>query len=406
MSELQTKESRDSRRALTLMTVVLIFGMSTWFSATAIIPQLSKVWDLTATTKAWLTISVQLGFVAGALLSATLNLADRYHPRIIIFLGGMGAAVANILLVIADGPQLGIAFRFITGFFMAGVYPPAFKLISTWFLHKRGVALGILVGAIIAGNAMPHLVNGFGGVDWRNVIYVTSLLSALGGIVALAVREGPYPFVRAKFDPRQIGAVFSNRGVRLATFGYFGHMWELVAMYAWFLVFFSDHLGAKGATPLPLAAFVTFAVMALGFPGSWVAGLISDRWGRTSVAMVMLAISGLCAIAIGFFFSAPTWVVVLIGLVWGFSIVADSAQFSVMVTELGDQAYIGTALTTQLALGFTISITTIWLIPFVENLVGWRWTFAILAFGPFAGIAAMLRLRSLPESSRLAGGLG
>lgn len=393
-------------RALTLLALALVLGMSTWFSASAVIPQLDAIWELSSTAKAWLTIAVQLGFVAGALVSAGLNLSDLIPPRLVILGGGIGAGLANLLLVVADGPTWGIPARFLTGFFMAGVYPPAFKLMSTWFRKGRGTALGLLVGAIIVGNAMPHFVNGVGGVDWRNVIYTTSALSMVGGLVALAVGDGPFPFPRAVFDPRQIGKVFANRGVRLASFGYFGHMWELFAMYAWFVVFFSDHLSARDVEPLPRAAFVTFVVMVMGLPGSLLGGVLSDRWGRTRSTTLMLTISGLCSLGIGLAFEAPSWVLLIIGLVWGFTVVADSAQFSAMVTEVADQSYVGTALTMQLAIGFTITVATIWLIPLIEAAVSWRWAFAILALGPAVGIWAMTRLRSLPEAAHIAGGLG
>jgi MFS family permease len=393
-------------RSLALLSVALVLGMSTWFSASAVIPQLEALWNLTPTSKAWLTIAVQLGFVAGALVSGALNLADRVPPRLVILAGGLGAAAANLLLVQVESPTAGIPLRFATGFFMAGVYPPAFKLMSTWFRKGRGTALGTLAGAIILGNATPHLVNGLGGVDWRSVIYTTSMLSALGGLVAVRVRDGPYPFPRSVFDPRQVGLVFANRGVRLASIGYFGHMWELFAMYAWFLIFFSHQLTIEGGSAFPRAAFVTFIVIAMGSVGSLAGGLLADRWGRTKTAALMLTISGLCSLVIGLSFGGPTWLVILIGLIWGFAVVADSAQFSAMVTEVGDQAYVGTALTMQQAVGFTVTVVTIWLIPLIEDVVTWRWTFTILALGPLVGIAAMLRLRSLPEAARIAGGLG
>lgn len=393
-------------RTLILLSIVLVFGMSTWFSASAVIPQLELVWDLTPTTKAWLTIAVQLGFVAGALVSAALNLADLIAPRLVIAGGGIGAGVANLLLVTTDDPALGIALRFFTGFFMAGVYPPAFKLISTWFRDQRGTALGTLAGAIILGNAMPHLVNGLGGVDWTNVIYATTALSVTGGLIALVLHDGPFGFPTASFDPRQLGRVFANRGVRLASIGYFGHMWELFAMYAWFAVFVSDHLRVKGSVVLPAAAFITFAVIAMGSPGSYIGGRISDRLGRTKTTIGLLTVSGMCSLLIGLSFGGPTWLLVGIGLVWGLTVVADSAQFSAMVTEVADQSYVGTALTMQIAIGFTVTVITIWLIPIIEVAVSWQWAFAILALGPVAGIAAMMRLRKLPEAALIAGGRG
>jgi nitrate/nitrite transporter NarK len=261
---------------------------------------------------------------------------------------------------------------------------------ATWFQRGRGVALGTLVGALTIGSAAPHLVNGLGGLDWHTVIWVTSALTLAGGVLVLAtLREGPFSFPRATFDPRQAGLVFHNRGVRLASLGYFGHMWELYAMWAWFLVFASDSLFSTRTH----AAYATFAVIGAGGLGCWVGGVLGDRWGRERTTALMMAISGVCAIAIGLALEAPTWVVLAIGLVWGFTVVADSAQFSTLVTEHADQAYVGTALTLQLAVGFTLTVATIWLIPVLEHAFGWRWAFAFLAPGPALGVVAMLRLR-------------
>jgi MFS family permease len=381
--------------------------MTTWLSASAVIPQLRVEWDLSENAAAWLTIAVQLGFVCGALVSGLVNLSDVVSPRHVILGGSIGAALANVLLEIAGGAAGGIPLRFATGFFLAGVYPPAFKLISTWFRESRGTALGILAGAITLGNAMPHLVNGLGGADWRMGIYVTSILTLAGGLVAeFAVKEGPFPFPRATFDPRQAGRVFANRGVRLASLGYFGHMWELFAMYAWFVVFFSDELVDSGASAGSTAAYATFAVIAVGGLGCWVGGVLGDRWGRTKTTALMMSVSGTCCVLVGLLFGSPVWLVLVVSLVWGFAVIADSAQFSTIVTELADQAYVGTALTLQLAVGFAITVATIWLIPVVEDAFGWRWAFAFLAPGPALGLLFMLRLLFLPEARRIAGGRG
>ena len=393
-------------RALTLLAITLVLSMSTWFSASAVIPQLRREWVLSDSAAAWLTIAVQLGFVCGALVSSLLNLSDIIPPRHVILGGSIGAATVNVLLDVAGGGTLGIPLRFATGFFLAGVYPPAFKLMSTWFRKGRGIALGILVGAISVGSAVPHLVNGLGGVDWRLVIYATSALTLVGGLITeFVVKEGPFPFPRATFDVRQTGRVFANRGVRLASFGYFGHMWELFAMWAWFVVFFSDELAARGSSASS-AAYATFAVISIGALGSCLSGILAERWGRTRTTALLMGISGSCCLLVGSFFGGPAWLVLMVSLVWGFTIVADSAQFSTMVTELADQAYVGTALTLQLAVGFALTVATIWLIPLLENAFGWKWAFAFLAPGPALGALAMLRLKTLPEAARIAGGIG
>jgi MFS family permease len=401
------KEKLNRWRALALLAVTLVLSMSPWFSASAVLPQLREAWRLSTGAAAWLTIAVQIGFVCGALVSSLLNLADIVSPRYVILGGAIGAATANLFLEVAGGAAVGIPLRFATGFFLAGVYPPAFKLMSTWFREGRGLALGVLAAAIVVGNGVPHLVNGLGGLDWRVVIYTTSALTLAGGLItALAVKQGPFPFPKATFDPRQAGRSFANRGVRLATIGYIGHMWELFAMYAWFSVFFADALVARGVSVGSAAAYATFGVFVAGGLGCWAGGILADRWGRTRTTALMMTISGSCAVLIGLLFGGPIWLVLVIALVWGLTVVADSAQFSTMVTELADQAYVGTALTLQLAAGFTITVATIWLIPFLEGALGWRWAFAFLAPGPILGVLAMLRLKSLPEARHIAGGIG
>jgi MFS family permease len=289
---------------------------------------------------------------------------------------------------------LGIAARLATGFCLAGVYPPALKLASTWFQRGRGTALGIVVGALTLGSAVPHLVNGLGGLDWHVVVWTTSALTLVGGLIgALAVPEGPYRFPTARFDPRQLHRALANRGVRLASLGYFGHMWELYAMWAWFLVFFSAVAdGGRGA------AYATFAVIGVGALGCWAGGVLGDRWGRPETTAAAMAVSGVCALLIGVVGQWSAAAALAVGLVWGFTVVADSAQFSTLVTELADQAYVGTALAVQLAVGFALTVATIWLVPYWEDGVGWRWAFAFLAPGPALGIAAMLRLRRVAAS--------
>jgi len=381
--------------------------MGAWFSASAVLPQLRSLWHLSSTAASLMTISVQLGFVAGCLASAILNLADLIRPRRLILLGACAAALVNAALVLCVGPPSALPVRFFTGASLAFVYPPGLKAMATWFRRGRGTALGTLVGGLTLGSAVPHLLNALGGLDWRLVILGTSGLTVLGGLLAeFGTSDGPFPFPKAVFNPRQIFASFATRGVRLATLGYFAHMWELYAMWTWFAAFFADVLRAHDIEHFQRgASLAAFAVIGAGAFGCWAGGRLGDRWGRTRTAALAMAVSGACALLIGWS-ALPVSVVLSVGLIWGISVVADSAQFSAMVTELSDQAYVGTALTVQLAVGFTLTVVTIWLVPVIRDGPGWHAALAMLAIGPVLGVASMLRLKSLPESAQIAHGLG
>ncbi|CAN5323506.1 MFS transporter [soil metagenome] len=379
-------------RALGTLSLAMVLSMATWFSAAAVLPQLRVDLGITSAQGSWLTIAVQLGFVTGAIVSAATNLADLVPPRRLMLLGSVGAALANLGLLTVDAIGSAVAVRFLVGVSLAGVYGPSLKSMATWFRRQRGTALGVMVGALALGSALPHLVNSVGGVDWRLLIAVTSALTIAGGLVAeLAGRDGPYSFPATTFDPAQLGQVFTNRRVRLASTGYFGHMWELYAMWAWFAVFFTDVLDGDDQT----AALATFAVIAVGAVGSWVGGIISDRIGRPQATTLSMVLSGAMALCIGALVAAPPAIVLIVGLVWGFWVIADSAQFSALVTEYADQRYVGTAVTMQLAVGFTLTVVTIWLVPVIRDASSWWLAFAVLVPGPVVGIVAMQRLRRL-----------
>jgi MFS family permease len=281
------------------------------------------------------------------------------------------------------------------------------KIAATWFREGRGLAIGLLVAALTVGSAAPHLIRGLTELRWRHTLLAASLLAALGAVTVRFVGDGPHRFPPARFDLRMAGAVLRERGPRLACLGYFGHMWELYAMWAWLAAFLAASLEARGGGAYAglNASVATFVCVGLaGALGAYAGGALADRWGRTTLTMAAMALSGLCAILIGLTFGGPPLLTLLVALAWGITVIADSAQFSTAVTELAPPAYVGTALTAQTCLGFALTMVSIWLIPPVVAWAGWRWAFAVLAVGPALGVLAMGRLRALPEAKQMAGG--
>jgi MFS family permease len=386
----------------------MLLAMTTWFSATAVLPQLRIAWTLTTLQASLLTIAVQVGFVVGALVSAFFNLADIVPARTLMLLGALAAAAVNLALVWAHSVGLAIGLRFLTGAFLAGVYPPGLKAISTWFRSGRGTAMGVMVGALTLGSAAPQFLNGIGGANWHTVIVATSVLTVVGGLTAqYLVSDGPFPFPKAIFDPRQTASVVRNRAVRLSAIGYFGHMWELYAMWAWIFTFSKVAFALNGdANSTRDAAFAAFAIIGSGAVGCWVGGILGDRWGRTRLTRLAMALSGTCCVLIGPVAHLGIAPMIALAVFWGFWVIADSAQFSSIVTETSEQHYVGTAVTLQLAVGFTLTVVTIWLIPVAQQAVGWTWAFAVLAPGPLLGVLAMTRLLHAPEARLIAGGRG
>jgi MFS family permease len=264
--------------------------------------------------------------------------------------------------------------------------------------------LGVLVGALTLGKATPYLVNGVGSVNWRYNVLFVSLLAVIGGLIVLFfVGDGPLALPAARFDWKQVARGFHNRSVRLANFGYFGHMWELYAMWTWIPFMIRASLATRKSDPA-FAEVSSFLVIGCGALGCVIAGLVADRIGRTVVTSAAMAISGTCCLLIGFAFGAHPMLLLTIAAIWGASVVADSAQFSACVTELGDPQYIGTALTIQTCIGFLLTTVSIELISVIEKVIGWRYTFVILAPGPLFGVISMLRLRGLPEAEKIAHG--
>ncbi|TWF89855.1 MFS transporter [Streptomyces capillispiralis] len=374
------------------IAAVQVLGLAVWFSMSAVVPSLRHEWGLTAGGAVWLTASVQCGFVAGAVASTALNLADRFPPQRLLAASAASAAACTVVLALAaDGPGVAVPLRFLTGMFLAGVYPVGMKLMASWAGSAgRGRTMGVLIAALTLGSTLPHLIAGLGSLPWRGVLLTAAGAGLAGSVVSLVlIRTGPYaaPAAPAR-NARYALAMFTQRGPRLANLGYFGHMWELYALWTWIPSF----LSATGATDgLPGSVEITvFLAMGLGgAAGCLLGGWGADRFGRSPAALAALLLSGLCCLASPFLFDAPPLLLFAFCTLWGAAVIADSGVFSTSLSEVADHRYVGTALTGQTAIGFALTVLSIQLTPLLAEAVGWRYAFLLLAPGPLVGALAM-----------------
>ncbi|HLJ29555.1 MAG TPA: MFS transporter [Candidatus Angelobacter sp.] len=389
----------SSRRVLFLLSLAELLAMSLWFTGTAVLPQITAIWQSDIALGSWLTIAVQIGFAVGALTFALFNVPDIFSPISVFVACSIAAAAANAGFALAAAhPLPAIFLRGATGFFLAGVYPPGMKIIAGWYQKGRGLALGIMIGALTVGSAVPHAVNSFGGISWQAVVLIGSGQALIGGlIVALAVREGPYAMPQSRLDLSQIGEIVSNRPLRLANLGYLGHMWELYSMWGWIAVI----VAAASQWSRSKSEFWTAVVIAIGAAGCIWAGAASDRLQhgmekeriaqRARVTVIAMSVSAACCILAALVFRSPV-LLLLVALVWGIAVIADSAQFSAIISEVAQKSYIGTALTLQTALGFLLTAFVIRLMAAIGGHFGWQTALAIMAVGPLLGIWAMAGL--------------
>jgi MFS family permease len=388
-------------RVLTLLAFSELLGMSLWFSASAVTPQLRSIWGLTTSEAGWLTTIVQLGFVCGTAAAAVLNLADVVPAGRLFSVSALLGSVANAAILASPGYGGALVCRFLTGFFLAGVYPPAMKMVATWFRTERGLAIGVIVGALTVGKATPYLVRAMPHVGIRPVV-LTSSIGALiaSAVVALTYRDGPYPFASRPFSWHQVADVAKIRQWRLATASYLGHMFELYAFWTWIPSFLAASVAASQRFRAPrLISLLAFTTIAIGGFGSVWGGLFADKRGRERLVSISLFMSGSCCLLSGMLFGGPIWVLGALAMTWGFFVIADSAQFSTLVTESVPPHTVGTALTIQTSVGFLLTMLPMQLVPLIAQRTGWRWGFAMLALGPLAGIAAIRRFAAVHATS-------
>jgi MFS family permease len=377
---------RAARRVLVRVALAAVLANSTWFSATAVIPALRDEWGLDSAGAAWLVVAVQVGFIAGSVTVALLNLPDRLEPRRLIAASAIAAAAANAGLLVTGGLAGALPCRFLVGAALAGVYGPGVRLVAGYYRRGRGLATGVVVGALTLGSGTPHLVRGIDDVPWQATIATTSLLALVAALVVLPLRSAPGAPASPRLDLGAALRSLRRRTVGLTTLGYLGHMWELYALWAWLPAFL---LASRPLGRLQAGIIAFVAIGLAGLAGSVIAGVVADRIGRPTTTTIAMLLSAACCLASPLAFTAPTGVLVAVACVWGAAVIADSAQFSAAVTELAEPAYAGSALTLQLALGFALTVVSIRLVPQLVDVVGWRYALAPLAAGPLAGTAAM-----------------
>ncbi|MEB3100831.1 MFS transporter [Ferviditalea candida] len=387
--------------ALFWIAVSVLFSLSLWFSASVVLEEIEKAWNAGKGYGPWITAAVQLGFISGSLISSLTALPDRMNPRRLFALSSLLGAAFNGWILVAHHAEAGLLLRFLTGVSLAGVYPVGVKLLSQWFPRKRGLGIGVLIAALTLGSALPHFVAAYAlAFNWKWIIAASSILA----VAAAAFMQWVLPDVpkaagkQARLSFGKLREILANRPIMLANYGYFGHMWELYAVWTWLPMFLKASFASLPNTAFHQSAGEWYSFLIIGVAGAFgciAGGLLADKIGRARLSGGAMAVSALCSITIGFTYGQAVWITLLIALVWGIAVIADSAQFSAAVTEYSNPEYVGTALTFQMAVGFFISVFSINLIPFLQSWIGWQWVFAVLAIGPALGVISMGYLRKV-----------
>ena len=385
-----------------ILSTSLLFTFTVWFSANVIIRQIETLWALEKSDLALLSMILIFGFVAGGLLFGIFNLSDIIKTEYFYSINGLFAAIMNFLAIFSPNFSLFLTFRFFTGFFIAGVYPTAMKLMSSWFKENRGFTVGILLGALALGSGSPYIFNIIGKVpNWRVLLSISSCLAVVGSfVVFFFLIEGPHISKGAKFKFSNLIKAWSKKSVRLTNYAYFGHQWEIYAFWVWIPVYLTSVFNNVHPTedPTAIISLVTFLIFVAGAIGNVIGGRIADKIGKRKFNIIMLVISGSSSILIGLF-SMNLLFSTILAFIWGFTIVPDSAQYSALISEFTDQQLVGTALTMQTTIGFVITAIPIQILPYFTDLVTWSFGFTFLAIGPIVGLISLLLLKKNQEKA-------
>ena len=389
-------EIKTNKKVLPVIVLSQFAGTSLWFVGNAVLPELKESLQLSQYAVSLVTAAVMLGFIAGTLVFAFFSLADRFSPVKLFFISSLLGALTNSAVVwfVTDGNTL-FLFRFLTGFFLAGIYPVGMKIAADWYEKGLGKALGFLLGALVLGTAFPHLLkNRDFELPWRSVLHITSAVAVFGGIIMLLfVGDGPYRKSSGGFRWDAFGKIFSSKKWRQSAFGYFGHMWEVYSFWG-FLPLMIELYNKKNDLHLNIP-FLSFIAIAIGAIGSVAGGYISEKIGSAKVAIGCLLISGICCFISPLSYSLPFFLFLLLLLVWGLTVVPDSPQFSTLVAQYAPEELRGTALTIYNSIGFAITTVSLYVIDRVfhsTGSLGGENTFALLGLGAVFGLPSAIRL--------------
>ena len=389
-------EIKTSKKVLPVIVLSQFAGTSLWFVGNAVLPELKESLQLSQYAVSLVTSAVMLGFIAGTLVFAFFSLADRFSPVKLFFISSVLGALTNSAVVwfVTDGTTL-FLFRFLTGFFLAGIYPVGMKIAADWYEKGLGKALGFLLGALVLGTAFPHLLkNRDFELPWKSVLYTTSIVAVVGGLMMLSfVGDGPYRKRSGSFRWDAFGKIFSSKKWRQAAFGYFGHMWEVYSFWG-FLPLMIELYSNKNDLHLNIP-FLSFIAIAIGAIGSVAGGYISEKTGSAKVAIWSLLISGVCCLISPFSYSFPFFLFLVLLLIWGLTVVPDSPQFSTLVTQYAPDELKGTSLTIYNSIGFAITTISLYVIDRVfhsTGFLGGENTFALLGLGALVGLPSAIRL--------------
>jgi MFS family permease len=387
-------------RSVSLLLVAQVLVLSLWFSASAVIPSLAASHDMLPYQLAGLLSATQIGFVIGALVFAITGLPDRMPPQILFATAAILAALLNlVLLVVSPSGVLALASRVLVGFCLAGVYPVGLKIAVGWSEKRRGLITSLLVGALALGSALPYAVALLGGVDWRVTLWATSLLACAGAVAVWFTSVGPFHRQAAQFNPKSILTAWNNRAIRSAFLGYFGHMWEVYAFWAWVGVAVSAAAVSAGRVDAnSFGSLTAFVAISAGALACVPAGLLADRFGKVVVARSAMVLSAGAGLMAALTFDGNLMVFVLVMVFWSAAIVPDSPQFSALVADHAPPDQVGSLMTLQTAIGFLVTCATIQIMPEIVTAFGWPTAFVFLAIGPVFGVWIIGQVHRIPKS--------